>query len=154
MKLKKILACLMAVALTTGCLAGCGGEKKKAVDNTVEDTTNLKIMLYAKGYGTEWLTKVAESFEAKYEGVKVDINLVNSADVMKADIKNTEYCDTDLYFDIVAAGGHGLVNELKQTYNNGQALRDMVRETLSHPRIKSRLKTLNEGQTRLLLRKK
>ena len=126
MKLKKILACLMAVALTTGCLAGCGGEKKKAVDNTVEDTTNLKIMLYAKGYGTEWLTKVAESFEAKYEGVTVDINLVNSADVMKADIKNTEYCDTDLYFDIVAAGGHGLVNELKQTYNNGQALRDMT----------------------------
>lgn len=126
MKLKKILACLMVAALTTGCLAGCGGEKKKAVDNTVEDTTNLKIMLYAKGYGTEWLTKVAESFEAKHEGVKVDINLVNSADVMKADIKNTEYCDTDLYFDIVAAGGHGLVNELKQTYNNGQALRDMT----------------------------
>lgn len=39
-------------------------------------------------------------------------------------------------------------------YSRGQALRDMVRETLSHPRIKSRLKTLNEGQTRLLLRKK
>lgn len=39
-------------------------------------------------------------------------------------------------------------------YSHGQALRDMVRITLSHPRIKSRLKTLNEGQTRLILRKK
>lgn len=126
MKMKKILACLMAATLTAGCLAGCGGEKQKNVDNTVEDKTNLKIMLYAKGYGTEWLTKVAEAFEAKNEGVKVDINLVNSAEVMKADIKNYEYCDTDLYFDISSTGGHGVVNEYKQAYKNEQALRDLT----------------------------
>ena len=39
-------------------------------------------------------------------------------------------------------------------YSHGQALREMVWGTLRHPRIKAKLKTLNEGQTRLLIRKK
>ena len=36
-------------------------------------------------------------------------------------------------------------------YNSGQALRDMVRLKLKHPRIASKLVTLNPGETRLLL---
>lgn len=36
-------------------------------------------------------------------------------------------------------------------YNSGQALRDMVRIRLKHPRIASKLVTLNPGETRLLL---
>lgn len=35
--------------------------------------------------------------------------------------------------------------------NRGQALRDMVRLRLRHPRIASKLLTLNPGETRLLL---
>lgn len=35
--------------------------------------------------------------------------------------------------------------------NRGQALRDMVRLRLKHPRIASKLLTLNPGETRLLL---
>ena len=37
-------------------------------------------------------------------------------------------------------------------YNGGQALRDMVRLRLKHPRIEAKLLTLNPGETRLLLR--
>jgi DNA-nicking Smr family endonuclease len=37
-------------------------------------------------------------------------------------------------------------------YNTGQVLRDMVRVRLKHPRIASKLVTLNPGETRLLLR--
>lgn len=37
-------------------------------------------------------------------------------------------------------------------YNSGQALRDMVRLRLKHPRIQAKLLTLNPGETRLLLR--
>lgn len=37
-------------------------------------------------------------------------------------------------------------------YNNGQALRDMVRKKLKHPRIEAKLLTLNPGETRLLLK--
>lgn len=124
---KRILSLLCVTAMTGSLLAGCGGgSNKTTVDNTVEDNKNLKIMLYARGYGTTWLEKAAEAFEAKHEGVDVSINLVNSAEVMKADIKNSEYCDTDLYFDILGSGGHSLVSELKQAYDNGQALRDLT----------------------------
>lgn len=37
-------------------------------------------------------------------------------------------------------------------YNRGTLLRDMVREELSHPRIKGKLPALNPGETRLVLR--
>lgn len=39
-------------------------------------------------------------------------------------------------------------------YNGGQALRDMVRLRLKHPRIAAKLLTLNPGETRLLLKPK
>ncbi len=38
-------------------------------------------------------------------------------------------------------------------YNGGQVLRDMVRGELKHPRIQSKLLSLNDGQTRILLKK-
>lgn len=38
-------------------------------------------------------------------------------------------------------------------YNGGQVLRDMVRGQLKHRRIQSKLLSLNEGQTRILLKK-
>lgn len=37
-------------------------------------------------------------------------------------------------------------------FNSGTALRDMIRQDFSHPRIKSVLKTLTDGQTRLILK--
>lgn len=39
-------------------------------------------------------------------------------------------------------------------YNGGQVLRDMVRKELKHPRIQSKLLSLNAGQTRILLKNK
>ena len=38
-------------------------------------------------------------------------------------------------------------------YQGGTVLRDMVRQDLTHPRIAAKLPTLNEGTTRLLLKK-
>lgn len=39
-------------------------------------------------------------------------------------------------------------------YNGGQVLLQMVRNQLKHPRIASKVLTLNSGQTRILLRPK
>jgi len=39
-------------------------------------------------------------------------------------------------------------------YNGGTGLRDMVRGPLKHPRIESKLLSLNAGQTRILLKSK
>ena len=37
-------------------------------------------------------------------------------------------------------------------YSHGQVLKNMVRNELRHPRIEAKLLSLNEGQTRLLLK--
>lgn len=37
-------------------------------------------------------------------------------------------------------------------YNGGQVLRDMVRTQLKHPRISSKMISLNPGQTRIILK--
>lgn len=46
------------------------------------------------------------------------------------------------------------VTELRVIHgsNRGTVLRDMVRQELNHPRIKSKLSTLNPGETRLILK--
>lgn len=123
--LKRMLACVCATAMVCATLVGCGNKPEK-VDNSGENATNLKIMMLAKGYGTEWLRAAADAFEKKHEGVTVDITLVNSMEVMQTDIKNSEYCDTDLYFDIVELSGHKLLEEYKYAYENSQAMRDMT----------------------------
>jgi len=38
-------------------------------------------------------------------------------------------------------------------YSRGTVLRDMVRNQLKHPRIQAKLLSLNQGQTRILLKK-
>ncbi len=126
--LKRVLAVACATAMVMGALAGCGkgGSQGEKVDNTVEDKTNLKIMIMAKGYGSAWLEELAKAFEAKNEGVKVTITPVLSSDVMRSDVKNVEYCDTDLYFDIASTAGNSLVNEFKQSWEGKQALRDLT----------------------------
>lgn len=47
------------------------------------------------------------------------------------------------------------VTELRVIHgsNRGTVLRDMVRERLTHRRIKQKLNTLNPGETRLILKK-
>lgn len=122
---KRLLAVALAGAMTCGLLAGCS-EKKEPVDNTVKDGQTLKIMLYAKGYGTDWLTAMEKAYEEKNPGVNVEVSLVNSSEVVKADIKNSEFCDTDLYFDIVENSGQYLVEEYKYAYENDQALLDLT----------------------------
>ena len=123
--LKQMTACVCAAALACTTLVGCGNKPEK-VDNSANNATNLKIMMLAKGYGADWLRAVADAFEKKNEGVTVDITLVNSAEVIQADIKNAEYCDTDLYFDIVELSGHKLLDEYKYAYENSQAMRDLT----------------------------
>lgn len=121
---KRIIAVSCVVAMTLASLTGCI-TKKQVVKNGGSGEDVLKIMILAKGYGSDWLTALAEAFEKKND-VQVDISLVTSEEVIKGDIKNTEVCDTDLYFTIYTMGGHGLMAETERVYENGQALRDLT----------------------------
>lgn len=122
--LKRIMVVSCVAALTLASLTGCV-TKKQVVKNSGSGDKVLKIMIYAKGYGSDWLTAMAEAFEKKYD-VQVDISLVTSEEVMKGDIKNYEKCDTDLYFAITDLGGHAFMAEMERVYENGQALRDLT----------------------------
>ena len=63
---KRVLAALCCATMVAGLLSGCGQKKSTQVDNSIEDTKNLKIMIYPKGYSSEWLYAIAEAFEEKY----------------------------------------------------------------------------------------
>lgn len=122
--MKRALAAVCSFTLLMTMLTGCV-TTKKTVKKSNSGSDVLKIMIYAKGYGSDWLSKMAEAFEEKY-GAEVDISLVTSEENMKADIKDTAHCDTDLYFTIYDLGGHAFVSEMERTYENGQALRDLT----------------------------
>ena len=121
---KKIIALSCIATMTLATLTGCV-TKKQIVKNGGSGENVLKIMIYAKGYGSDWLTALAEAFEEKND-VEVDISLVTSDEVIKGDIKNSEVCDTDLYFTISDLGGRAFMAEMERAYENGQALRDLT----------------------------
>ena len=123
--IKKLIALVCFLSMTVGMLTGCGGKQSATVDNSVEDTKNLKIMMYAKGYGSEWLQALAEAYEKKHEGVNVDITLVTSNETMDSEIKNAN-SDTDLYFHIYEGAGRSLYENYKKSYNDGQVLRNLT----------------------------
>ena len=136
--IKRWVAMLLCVSLVSGgLLTGCkngggngiiggngGGSGSQNVDNTVEDTKNLKILFWAKGYGSEWIYAAADAFEKKYEGVNVEIELVQAGAVIESGIRNPQANDVDLYFD--TTDGHQRVQQFSTFYNDGQALRDLT----------------------------
>lgn len=120
--LKRVIA-IMCILSMMFALSGCGNKGKK-VDNTFEDTKNLVIMIPKNGYGTDYVTKLAEAFEKQNEGVDVKIEIIapNSAQVSET-LKNYESNDIDLYFNVEPAA---LAEEMRHAWNGEQALRDMT----------------------------
>jgi ABC-type glycerol-3-phosphate transport system substrate-binding protein len=77
-------------------LTGC---PRNFVDNTIEDKTNLKIMILERGYGTEWLKEIAKSFKNKNPGIVVDIQCVANGESLGNSFDSGERAnDIDLYF--------------------------------------------------------
>lgn len=120
-RMKQISALFCVAALV---LSGCGSSKGgKKVDNTVEDTKNLYIMTEDNGYGTDFVTALAEAFEAKNEGVDVHVEVVPSgSEKVVQTIKNTEGNDIDIYFNVNPAI---TAEQMKRVWNGEQALREM-----------------------------
>jgi len=128
MKTKRLTALLLCVILTlsivlTGC-GGPGGNGGKVVDNTVEDTTNLNIMYYAMGYGTQWMEALVKAFQEKNPGVNVNLEIVRTGGVIENSLRNPSYNDIDLYFS--KSEGYGTVASFAKMYEGGQAVRDLT----------------------------
>ncbi len=106
---------LVASSLLAMTLVGCAGGGSN-VDNDVEDTTNLKIMILNRGYGTTWLTKLAEKYESEHEGVSVSIEVTDSTDSLTQSLKGGKSRnDYDLYFDVSELQTASLVNTYAST---------------------------------------
>ena len=118
--LKRIIALTCASAMI---LSGCGGQGKNKVDNTVEDRTNLVIMVQDNGYGTEFVTELAKAFEAKNEGVKVKVEVVPNASAKIAEtIKNWKNNDIDIYFNVNPSV---MAEQVRYSWDGKNALREM-----------------------------
>lgn len=68
---KTMVACLCACTCLS--LVGCGGPGGN--DSIIQDGKTVNIKVLKAGYGTTWLNKVAEKFEAAYadEGYQINI---------------------------------------------------------------------------------
>lgn len=127
MKTKRMIALLLCVTIAlslvlTGC--GGGGSQDQLVDNSVEDTTNLNIMYYAMGYGTQWMEALVKAFQEKNPGVNVNLQIVRTAGQVENSLRNPNTNDVDLYFS--KSEGYGTLASFAKMYNDGQAVRDLT----------------------------
>ncbi len=66
--IKKILAVFLAMMMSVTVMAACSKDPKKNFSNM----TVLNIGVYDGGLGIEWISRVADLFEARYEGVPLE----------------------------------------------------------------------------------
>ena len=117
----------MFIGVTACKLGGGPGGGGNTVDNTVEDEKNLEIMVINKGYGTAWLTKIAEEFEKDYasEGINVDISVVADSSATATSIEGgPKLNDVDLYFDLSGSPAAGRYLAYTNKWGYEQALMD------------------------------
>ena len=75
--------------------------------------------------------------------------------VMEVDIHGLMASDAKARLEHLLSNAGPQVEEVVviHGYSRGTVLRDMVRNQLKHPRIQSKRLSLNQGQTRILLKK-
>ena len=99
--MKRFLKVLLASVLAFGCavpMFGCSTE----TDNIVSDGKTVNVRVFEAGYGTEWLYKLAEKFEAAYAEEGYKINILNPSNSVQTTVVINELYNggngVDLYF--------------------------------------------------------
>ena len=127
MRTKRLIAMMLCVVMALSLvLTGCGGgaSQNQTVDNSVEDTTNLNIMYYAMGYGTQWMEALVKAFKEKNPGINVNLQIVRTAGQVENSLRNPGTNDIDLYFS--KSEGYGTLASFAKMYEGGQAVRDLT----------------------------
>lgn len=105
---KKIGAAALGFILALG---GAGCSDGGRVDNSTVDETNLKIMILNRGYGVEWVKKLAELFESENEGVTVSVTEAIDRTTLDNSVRSgASKNDIDLYFDVSDVQSASLVD--------------------------------------------
>ncbi len=102
MKLKKIVWMFALVLLVVG-LAACSGDKEEGDNNDAAGDkdkgkqTTLKVAALESAYGADMWNKIAESYEAANENVKIELTLKkNLEEVIRPNMQAGEYPDAVL----------------------------------------------------------
>lgn len=130
-QMARALALVMAT-LTLGSLAACGGSKEKI--NTDPSVLNVKIR--KAGFGTEYIEKAAEAFNATFADEGYTVNVLApredlaGTNILRDIYSSKEGTGVDVYFtsDITARSG--------VTGSYGQTLADMTESVYKKPAIK------------------
>ena len=126
MKFTKIASVALASTMILGATAckGLGGGAT-SVDNTVESTTDLKIMVINKGYGTKWLTELEKAFENDNPGVDVDVKIVSDSGAVATSIEGgPKLNDVDIYFNVEGGAVQGKYESYKDKWGYDQGMMD------------------------------
>ncbi len=92
--MKKVVALFCALALMTTSLAGCAGNESKPTESKNEEQKVLKVAALESAYGADMWKQVAEAFEKKNPGVKVELTTdKNIEDVISPKMKAGDYPD-------------------------------------------------------------
>lgn len=116
---KKLIAAITAIFCLTSAFVGCGKTDDGGNDNVDATKTQLYVYVFSRGYGTEYLYKLKNRYEALHEndvyeegkkGVQIMINASddNSATKYAENIKNQKdevFFAEDSYYRLLANAG-------------------------------------------------
>ena len=118
MKMKKILALVMALTLSSVMVTGCGGDtdkdQSKGGNTTGGEKQTLKVAALESAYGADVWKEVVKAFEEEKGNVTVDLTIDKSLEtVISAKMKAGEYPD----FVHLATGRPDALTETLIKYN-------------------------------------
>ena len=113
--IKKIIVMLLIVSMMATVCA-CGGKE----GGFQRDKNTLNVLVFDGGYGTEYIEKIAEAFEAEYPGINVVV------EPTKIPLENKQQLEADRYVaDIIitdtsytSLGVQGKVLDITDVYNS------------------------------------
>ena len=103
MKKFKFVAGLLSLAMTTACMASCGGGNggTSEKEQNAEGKTVVKILCEAKGYGDDYAKKLAEVYNAKQSTVEIKVERSVTSVVHQSRLDaGAKSCDVDVFFTL------------------------------------------------------
>ena len=118
--IKRLIALLLvATMMTTVC--ACGGGKNNGDEGGFQrDKNTLNVLVFDGGYGTEYIERLAEAFEAEYPGINVVV------EPTKIPLENRQQVEADRYVaDVIITdtnyttlGVKGKLLDITDVYNS------------------------------------
>ena len=98
MKMKKVTALLLTVAMAATMLAGCGSKEEKAESKTEDGKKVLKFAAFEGGNGAEIWKNIEKAFEEEHKDVDIELHLSSELDKdLQKDFKNGNVPDVVYY---------------------------------------------------------